>query len=95
MKARVHRNTLKATEVQVDATPAGGKHRCKECGVTLSDRLQPVCSFCAGDPRYGRDGYYLDILRDWLSGETWEFANGVDAHRAEYFNSLIRRAEPL
>ncbi len=35
---------------------------CSSCGSYIPDR-QRLCSLCYGDPFYGRDGYYLDYLR--------------------------------
>jgi len=34
---------------------------CVSCGAMIPDG-QKICSICYGDPEYGRDGYYRELL---------------------------------
>ena len=34
---------------------------CKSCGIPIPEG-QRFCSMCYGDPYYGKDGYYLQML---------------------------------
>lgn len=36
---------------------------CKMCGIEIPNG-QKFCSMCYGDPYYGKDGYYLQMLND-------------------------------
>lgn len=47
--------------------PPRGIHRCQSCGVGLAKwPRQPICSYCKGDPDYGKDGYFRDIINDHI-----------------------------
>jgi len=53
-------------EPKSEAPP--GIHRCGSCGVGLALwRRQPICSYCKGDPYYGLDGYFMDIINDHIA----------------------------
>lgn len=44
-----------------------GIHRCYKCGVGLAQwPRQPVCSWCKGDPLYGGDDYFFDIIEEHI-----------------------------
>lgn len=57
---RVRRNAV----IPVDAPPDEPRiNRCYSCGVGLAQwPRQRRCSFCAGDPKAGADGYFNDII---------------------------------
>lgn len=47
--------------------PESTIHRCQSCGVGLQmARRQAICSWCKGDPDYGKDGYFNDIVDDFM-----------------------------
>ena len=35
---------------------------CTSCGIYIPEGQGKSCSVCYGDPYYGKDGYYLNIL---------------------------------
>ena len=34
---------------------------CKSCGISIPEK-QKFCSMCYGDPEYGTDGYYKNMI---------------------------------
>lgn len=44
-----------------------GIHRCSSCGVGLAQwPRQRICSWCNGDPLYGNDFYFFDIIEEHM-----------------------------
>lgn len=65
--ARVTRSALKVE----DAAPAAVKpqaFRCGSCGVRIPklEKRPFICSYCAGDPNYGTDGLFAEMIADAL-----------------------------
>lgn len=67
----VRRGYLKP--IDVAPPPAPGRLRCRSCGVCMpvGQVLRPPakyyrCSYCVGDPYWGKDGYLLDIIAEEL-----------------------------
>jgi hypothetical protein len=66
--------------------PKPGIHRCNSCGVGLAKlRRQPICSYCKGDPYYGGDGYFLDIIEEHI-------ATNIDPVRPKPLRGAERKA---
>lgn len=62
--------TVRRNAVIPVAAPADeprGIHRCYSCGVGLAKwPRQRRCSYCAGDPKAGADGYFDDIINEHI-----------------------------
>lgn len=50
-------------------TATAAKFRCSSCGVRIPRRqARPfICSYCAGDPRFGTDGYFRAMIDDEIA----------------------------
>ncbi len=42
---------------------------CSSCGSPIPEGQRSSCSMCYGDPWYGRDGYYLQMLEEQAEQE--------------------------
>lgn len=45
---------------------------CTSCGASIPDGQGKSCSMCYGDPYYGKDGYYLQMLQEEAERDAWE-----------------------
>ena len=62
----IRRSTLKPEDTP---PPTSSKPRCGSCGVVIPqlDGRPYRCSYCVGDPFFGKDGYLLDIINEELT----------------------------
>lgn len=68
----IRRSTLKPADAPA---PRSSKPRCGSCGVGIPqlDGRPFRCSYCVGDPFFGKDGYLLDIIRAELEIVTTKY----------------------
>jgi hypothetical protein len=64
----VRRGYLKPAEAPA---PKAETPRCGSCGVRIPQlNHRPFrCSYCVGDPFFGKDGYLLEMINEALAGE--------------------------
>lgn len=79
--------------VDDDATP-GHKPRCTNCGVRIPTWRQAVCSYCKQDPCHGTDGFFVDILKDWIAEAAGHVVRFGTPHPAiPYWQDLVAKGE--
>jgi len=66
---------------------------CQSCGLPIPEG-QHVCSMCYGDPFYGRDGYYLEELKEELRHQVEE-EELIDLLNEEWIRQQEEEAFPL
>jgi hypothetical protein len=92
----IRRSTLKpVVETAPPQEPTRKKFRCGSCGVTIPElRHRPfICSYCAGRPGWGRDGYFEAMIVDEIRMMEAKYGRPFSTgNRTAWFAYLSKRS---